>query len=84
MLLREIDDRNVTIDGQKMKYIAICINTKDFKECFTVDGFEKQNFFYILSADGHRLFRYEQGDSFIDVFNVLKHFSGCVYTHVPA
>lgn len=81
MLLREIDDRNVTIDGQKMKYIAICINTKDFKECFTVDGFEKQNFFYILSADGHRLFRYEQGDSFIDVFNVFNALENCETVH---
>ena len=77
MLLREIDDRNVTIDGNQMKYISICINTNDFKECFTVDGFEKQNFFYILSADGHRLFRYEQGDSFIDVFNIFNALEEC-------
>lgn len=77
MLLREIDDRNVTIDGNQMKYISICINTNDFKECFTVDGFEKQNFFYILSADGHRLFRYEQGDSFIDVFNIFNALEDC-------
>ena len=77
MLLREIDDRNVTIDGKQMKYISICINTNDFKECFTVDGFEKQNFFYILSADGHRLFRYEQGDSFIDVFNIFNALEEC-------
>ena len=77
MLLREIDDRNVTIDGKQMKYISICINTNDFKECFTVDGFERQNFFYILSADGHRLFRYEQGDSFIDVFNIFNALEEC-------
>ena len=77
MLLREIDDINVTIDGKKMKYVSICINTKDFKECFTVEGFEKQNFFYILSSDGHRLFRYEQGDSFIDVFNVFNALESC-------
>ena len=77
MLLRKIDDRNVTIDGSKMKYISICINTNDFKECFTVDGFEKQNFFYILSGDGHRLFRYEQGDSFIDVFNIFNALEDC-------
>ena len=77
MLLREIDDINVTIDGKKMKYVSVCINTKDFKECFTVEGFEKQNFFYILSADGHRLFRYEQGDSFIDVFNVFNALESC-------
>ena len=77
MLLRKIDDRNVTIDGSKMKYISICINTNDFKECFTVDGFEKQNFFYILSGDGHRLFRYEQGDSFIDVFNIFNTLENC-------
>lgn len=77
MLLRKIDDRNVTINGSKMKYISICINTNDFKECFTVDGFEKQNFFYILSGDGHRLFRYEQGDSFIDVFNIFNALEDC-------
>lgn len=77
MLLREIEDKNVTIDGTRMKYISICINTDDFKECFTVDGFEKQNFFYILSKDGHRLFRYEQGDNFIDVFNVFNALEEC-------
>ncbi|MBR5596542.1 MAG: response regulator [Lachnospiraceae bacterium] len=81
MLLREIDDRNLTIEGNKIKYISICINTNDFKECFTVDGFEKQNFFYILSTDGHRLFRYEQGDSFIDVFNVFKALENCETIH---
>lgn len=77
MLIREIDDRNVFIDGKKLKYISICINTNDFKECFTVDGFEKQNFFYILSGDGHRVFRYEQGDSFIDVFNIFNALEEC-------
>ena len=77
MLLREIDQRDVMIDGKKMKYISICINTNDFKECFNVDGFDKQNFFYILSGDGHRLFRYEQGDSFIDVFNIFNALEDC-------
>ncbi len=77
MLLRELEDSNVIIDGKRMKYISICINTNDFKECFRVEGFEKQNFFYILSDDGHRLFRYEQGDSFIDVFNVFNALENC-------
>ena len=77
MLLRELDDNSVTIDGKTMKYISICINTNDFKECFTVEGFDKQNFFYILSSDGHRLFRYEQGDSFIDVFNIFNALEEC-------
>ena len=81
MLLRELDGGNATIDGKKIKYISICINTKDFKECFNVDGFEKQNFFYILSADGHRLFRYEQGDSFIDVFNIFNALENCETIH---
>lgn len=77
MMLRNVEDVGAYIDGEKMKYIAICINTNDFQECFTVDGFEGQNFFYILSGDGHRLFRYEQGDSFIDVFNVFKALEDC-------
>ena len=77
MLLRDISNLETTINGIKMNYIAICINTNDFQECFTVDGFEGQNFFYILSSDGHRLFRYEQGDSFIDVFNVFQALEDC-------
>ena len=77
MLLREVSEAEAYIAGERMKYVAICINTKDFQECFTVDGFEGQNFFYILSGDGHRLFRYEQGDSFIDVFNVFQALEDC-------
>lgn len=77
MLLREIKDSVAYIGENQVKYIAICINTNDFKECFEVEGFEKQNFFYILSGDGHRLFRYEQGDSFIDVFNVFNALIDC-------
>lgn len=77
MLLRDVGESRVLIEDEAMKYIAICINTNDFQECFTVDGFEGQNFFYILSGDGHRLFRYEQGDSFIDVFNVFHALEDC-------
>ena len=81
MLLRKIEDKNISIDGNRLKYVSICINTNDFKECFNVDGFEKQNFFYILSADGHRLFRYEQGNSFIDVFNIFNALENCETIH---
>ena len=77
ILLRKIDNPQVVIGDRKIKYVAICINTDDFKECFQVDGFENENFFYILSQDGHRLFRYEQGDSFIDVFNVFNALVEC-------
>ncbi len=85
MILREIDDYlNITINGNKLKYISVCINTNDFKECFTVDGFDKQNFFYILSEDGQKVFRYEQGDSFIDVLNVFNVLEECETVNGPS
>lgn len=78
MLLRRIEEGALLSDsGIRIKYIAICINTNDFKDSFQVEGFDRQNFFYILSKDGHRLFRYEQGDSFIDVFNVFNVLEDC-------
>lgn len=77
LLLRELREGEFRIKDTSLAYIAVCINTNDFKECFEVDGFENQNFFYILSKDGHRLFRYEQGDSFIDVFNVFNALVDC-------
>ena len=85
MLIRKIDDSsNITFDGNNLKYLSICINTNDFKECFTVDGFEKQNFFYILSEDGHRVFRYEQGDSFIDLLNIFDALEDCEIVNGPS
>ena len=85
MLIRKIDDSsNITFDGNNLKYLSICINTNDFKECFTVDGFEKQNFFYILAEDGHRVFRYEQGDSFIDLLNIFDALEDCEIVNGPS
>ena len=85
MLIRKIDESsNITFDGNNLKYLSICINTNDFKECFTVDGFEKQNFFYILAEDGHRVFRYEQGDSFIDLLNIFDALEDCEIVNGPS
>ena len=85
MLIRKIDDSsNITFDGNNLKYLSICINTNDFKECFTVDGFEKQNFFYILAEEGHRVFRYEQGDSFIDLLNIFDALEDCEIVNGPS